>query len=258
MMTRPPLRKIIPPAIFLIGLAVIWHFELSHIFSLKTIQHYSNTLQDYITNHPRDGKLIFVGIYIVVICLCLPVAALLDLVAGFLFGTWVGGTLVMGAALTGAVLVFLIAQTGFGKPLRAKAGPFYTRIANEMHQGAAGYLLFMRLVPVFPFPLVNIIPALLHVRLWTFIWTTAIGIAPMTFIYANLGETLGTINRLEDLFSPSLAFALALLGLLALIPIAVKKTRAYKLKCRMQCESKGENDNEATDAHKQPQSNTLH
>jgi uncharacterized membrane protein YdjX (TVP38/TMEM64 family) len=253
MITRPPLKKIIPPLIFLIGLIVLWQFELKDIFSLKTIQHYGDRLQHYIATNPRDGKLIFVGFYILAICLCFPVAALLDLVAGFLFGTWIGGALVMCGALTGAVLFFLIAQTSFGKPLRAKAGPFYTRIANEMHQGAAGYLLFMRLLPVFPFALVNIIPALLHVRLWTFIWTTAIGIAPMTFIYANLGETLGTISSLEDLFSPPLAIALGLLGLLALSPIAVKKIRAYRLGCRL----KDENNDETAEAHKQPQDHTL-
>lgn len=100
-------------------------------------------------------------------------------------------------AVTGAVIVFLVTQTSFGKPLRAKAGPFYTRIAREMHQGAAGYLLFLRLAPVFPFALVNIIPALLHVRLWTFVWTTIIGITPMTFVYTNLGETLGSISSFE-------------------------------------------------------------
>ncbi len=253
MITLPPMKKIIPPLIFLIGMIALWQFGLKDIFSLKTIQHYGDTLQDYIARNPRDGKLIFVGIYIIAICLCFPVAALFDLVAGFLFGTWVGGALVMCGAVIGAVLVFLIAQTGFGKPLRAKAGPFYTRIANEMHQGAAGYLLFMRLVPVFPFALVNIIPALLHVRLWTFIWTTVIGIAPMTFIYANLGETLGTINSLKDLFSPALAGALGLLGLLALSPIAVKKIRAHKTKCRLE----RENDRKAADTDKQPQDHPL-
>ncbi|MDB5490999.1 MAG: putative rane protein of unknown function [Micavibrio sp.] len=253
MIARPPFRKIIPLLIVLIAMAALWQFELKDIFSLDTIHHYGATLKQYIALNPRDGKLIFVGIYILAICLCFPVAALLDLVAGFLFGTWIGGGLVMCGALTGATLVFLIAQTGFGKPLRAKAGPFYTRIANEMHQGAAGYLLFMRLVPVFPFPLVNIIPALLHVRLWTFIWTTLIGIAPMTFVYANLGETLGTINSLKDLFSPSLALALGLLGVLALGPITVKKLRARKLRCALE----GENDGKAGHAHKNPQDNTL-
>lgn len=252
-MNVPPLKKIILPLIFLIVIFLLWHFELRHIFSLKTIQEYGGSLQDYIAHNKHLGMMIFVAVYVIAICLCLPIAALLDLVAGFLFGTWIGGGLVLCSALVGAVIVFLIAQTSFGRPLRAKAGPFYTKIAREMHQGAAGYLLFLRLVPLFPFPLVNIIPALLHVRLWTFIWTTIIGITPMTFIYANLGETLGTISSLKDLFSPELALALGLLGVLALGPIGVKKLRAQRA---LRLLNK-QNNQQTTDADKQPEQNTL-
>lgn len=227
-MTFLPGKKFILPVLFIIVMIAAWEFGLKHIFSLAHIQASGTGLKHFIELHRTQGLLIFLGIYFLAICVCLPVAALLDLLAGFLFGTLVGGCLVLIGATGGAAAIFLMTKSSLGKTLRNRAGTFYTRAEKEMMQGATSYLLFMRLVPVFPFALVNIIPALFNVPLFTFLWTTIIGIAPVTFIYANLGQTLGTISSLHDLFSLKLALALGLLGVLALIPLILKKAKARR------------------------------
>jgi uncharacterized membrane protein YdjX (TVP38/TMEM64 family) len=111
----------------------------------------------------------------------LPGAAVLTLAGRFLFGWFWGGLASMIAATIGAVLVFLIARTALGEPLAARAGPWLAKLRQGFQEGAFNYLLFLRLVPIFPFWLVNLAPALLGVSFWTYTLATIIGIIPGSF-----------------------------------------------------------------------------
>lgn len=173
--------------------------------------------------HPVPAALGFVALYALVVSLSLPVAVLATLLGGFLFGPVLGTVLAVTGATAGASVVFLIARSAVGEGLRRRAGPLYERVAKGMRANALEYLLFLRLVPLFPFFLVNIVPALFDVRLRTFVIATAVGIVPGTFVYANLGRELGTLSSLSDLVSPMVLLAFLLLGLVALVPVGYKR-----------------------------------
>lgn len=187
--------------------------------SLETLSANRDQLLAWVVANPLLSAVVFVAVYAGVVALSLPVATIVSLLGGFLFGRWLGTALIVSAATLGATAIFCVAKSSFGASLRDRAGPLYHKIAVNMQANAFAYLLFMRLVPVFPFFLVNILPALFHVKTRTFAITTLIGIIPGTFVYANLGRELGTISSLTDLMSMQVLLAFCLLGALALLPV---------------------------------------
>ena len=158
----------------------------------------------------------------------------MTLAGGFLFGVPVGATLTVIGATTGAALLFVIARSALGDMLRARAGPFLARMAEGFRKDAFSYLLFLRLVPAFPFWAVNLVPALLGMRLAPFVLATALGIIPGTTVFSAFGASLGQVFdaggevRLKDVFSPTLIAALAGLGVLSLLPIALRRLRTAR------------------------------
>lgn len=198
---------------------------VGEMLSFDSVKERRNDILAFVEAWPLLSALAFVGLYAVVVSVSLPVAMVGTLLGGFLFGPWLGTLLVIVAATAGASVVFLIARSSVGESLRTKAGPLYDRVAAGMRANAFEYLLFLRIVPLFPFFLVNILPALFDVRLRIFVLATAIGIIPGTFVFANLGRELGTISSLGDLLSVKLFLAFLLLGLVALIPAGY---RAWK------------------------------
>lgn len=222
-MNPQTLKRLIPLALILGLMALAWSLGLQDILSLEAIQAQRATLLVQLEAHPILSALAYIGIYAAIVALSLPVATVLTLLGGFLFGQWVGTLLIVLGATCGATAVFLVARSALGQTLREKAGPLYQRVSKNMQQNAISYMLFMRLVPLFPFVLVNIVPALFNVRIGTYILTTAVGIIPGSFVYANLGRELGQISSLRDLASPQTLAAFALLGAFALIPMLYKK-----------------------------------
>ncbi|HEU4558982.1 MAG TPA: TVP38/TMEM64 family protein [Longimicrobium sp.] len=163
--------------------------------------------------------------YIILTALSLPQAVLLTLASGFLLGRWVGTAVVVIAATIGATLAFLAARYLFADAARRKMAPRLQRVAKGFEEDAFSYLLFLRLVPVFPFWMVNLVSAFTPVTTRTYMAATFLGIIPGTFVYTNLGRRLATLQSGRDLFDRETLLALALLGLLSLVPIAWKKIR---------------------------------
>ncbi|WP_420129603.1 TVP38/TMEM64 family protein [Longimicrobium sp.] len=159
-----------------------------------------------------------------------PAGVLLTLTMGLLFGRWVGTAAVVVAASIGATLAFLAARYLFADAARRRMGPRLQRLARGFERDAFNYILFVRLVPVFPFWLMNLVPAFTPVSARTFFVATAIGITPGTFVFANLGESLGRIDSAGDLVGRNTLIALALLGVMSLLPIAFKKLRNRRKK----------------------------
>lgn len=168
--------------------------------------------------------LAFAG-YVAAIAFSLPVATVLTLLMGFLFGRWVGTALVVVAATTGATIAFLAARYLFAAAAQRRLGTVGAKINAGFTANAFSYLLFLRLVPLFPFFLVNIAPALTGIRLRTFVLATLVGIVPGTFVYVNLGQALGRIDSTQALVSPQVLGAFALLGAIALVPALWKRFR---------------------------------
>jgi uncharacterized membrane protein YdjX (TVP38/TMEM64 family) len=191
-----------------------------------------------------------IAFYVAVVALSIPGAAALTVSGGVVFGTLVGGLLAVISASTGATIVFLVARSAMGEFLIRRAGDLARKLIGRFHQDAFTYLLFLRLVPIFPFWLVNLVPALCQVRLATFIAATAIGITPATFAFAFFGAGLdGAMAAQEAAFTaciaagktdcglhfnlaaaatPQLIMALFTVGIVALAPLAAKHFKARR------------------------------
>jgi uncharacterized membrane protein YdjX (TVP38/TMEM64 family) len=168
-------------------------------------------------------------VYAGAVAFSLPGGLVLSLTMGFIFGRWVGTVLVVAAATVGATLVFLAARYLFADAARRRMGPLGAKLSAGFAENAFYYLLFLRLVPLFPFFLVNLAPAFTGISLRTYVLGTLIGIIPGSFVYANLGQTLGRIDSLSGLVSPETIGAFTLLGAFALVPVLVKRVRSARV-----------------------------
>ena len=195
----------------------------TRLISLDKLLDERETLEAWVAAQPIVAALSFVGVYLLVASLAIPGALVLSLFGGFLFGRWLGTALVLVGATLGGLIVFLVARTAFGESLRRRAGPLGESLAAGMRENAVEVMLFLRLVPVFPFFLVNLVAALFAVPIRVFVLTTAIGIAPAAFIYNSVGRELGTMTSLDGLLSPGAIASLLALAALSLLPIAVRR-----------------------------------
>jgi uncharacterized membrane protein YdjX (TVP38/TMEM64 family) len=225
-------------------IAMGWHRQLS----FETLVRHHEALREFIAMHELAAVGAYVALYVAVIALSVPVGIFLTLVGGILFGAVLGGAAAMVGATTGAIFIFLIAKSAVGEHLMRRAGHLAGKLARGFRADAFSYLLFLRLVPVFPFWLINLVPALCGVRLATFVAATAIGIVPATFGIAFVGAGLDSVIAAQQAayhsclaagrpdcrlqfhmnaaLTPELLTALVVLGILALVPVAVKRLRA--------------------------------
>jgi len=220
------MRRYIPYLLvgLLMAVAIAAHVAgLADILSPEAVLAKRQALQDLVASHPVLAPFGFAAVYVIIAALALPVAAILSLLGGFLFGAWLGSALVLISATAGATIVFLLARSAFGEPLRRKAGPLYDKVAANMRENAFGYLLFMRLVPLFPFFLVNLVAALFDMTARRFVLATFVGMAPATVIYVNFGRQIGTVTNAGDLLSPGVIVALTGLGVLVLTPVIYRQ-----------------------------------
>jgi uncharacterized membrane protein YdjX (TVP38/TMEM64 family) len=238
------------PLIGLVAAAVLARvMGWDQYLSFKTIGLNYDSLQTFIAGNFLAAIGLYMLIYIAVVALSLPGGLLMTLSGGLLFGWKIGAPATVVAATIGATLIFLIAKTSFGESLAAKAGPWIGKLKDGFNENALSYLLFLRLVPAFPFVVVNLAPALLGVPLRTYVLGTFLGIIPGTTAFSVAGAGLGSVVTSQNeiykaclasnpgggdaacpytidtsaIVTPELLAAFALLGIVALIPIALKR-----------------------------------
>jgi uncharacterized membrane protein YdjX (TVP38/TMEM64 family) len=227
-------KRLLPLLVLLIGLGLFFAFDLGHYLSWEALAEYQDWLQGQIAELGLLANLIFIAIYAVAIAFSVPVGTFLTIVGGFLFGTVAGGISVVFGATIGAVCLFLAARYAFYDALHAKAGPALLKMERGFKENAFSYLLFLRLVPLFPFWLVNLVAALLDVPLKIYVIATFIGIIPATFIIASVGNGLGEILAAGEtpdasvIFEPHVLIPILGLAFLALIPVFYKAWKARK------------------------------
>ena len=222
------LLKILILAVFIGGLVTFFALGGNQYLTLETIKSHRDDLLAYTQQH----RLLMIGgaiaVYTLSTALSIPGALVLSRTVGFLFGRWTGTGIIVISATIGATLVFLAARYLFAEAAQRRMGTVARKIIKGFHANAFNYLLFLRLVPVFPFWLVNLVPAFTPIHLRTYFAATAVGILPGSFVFANLGQSLGRIESLDQLLSPEILIAFVLLGLFALIPVMVKKFKIAK------------------------------
>ncbi|HHH36979.1 MAG TPA: TVP38/TMEM64 family protein [Gammaproteobacteria bacterium] len=217
--------KFILAGLFMAGLAAFFLLDGDRYLTLEALKSHRDALLAFTRAHYALALAAGLVIYAVATALSVPGATVLSLAAGLLFGRWMGTALILAAATLGAVLVFLAARHLFAEAARRRMGPLARRLSEGFRRDAFHYLLFLRLVPVFPFWLVNLVPAFTRMSLRSYFLATLLGIAPGSFVFANLGQSLGRIERLDQLLSGETLLALGLLGLFALVPVLVKRLR---------------------------------
>ena len=229
-------RRFLPGALLLLGLAAFFAFGLGDYVSCAFLRDNHEKLSAFIAAHQLTAPLVFILLYGLAVAFSLPVAIILTLAGGFLFGLWQGTLYVVVAATLGAVALFLAARSAMGEGLRGRAGPAVARMEQGFRDHAMSYLLFLRLTPIFPFWLVNLVAAVVGLPLRTFILATAIGIAPASFIYVSVGNGLnaafentrqaaGASCDPRTMISAELLLPLIGLALLALVPVVYQKLR---------------------------------
>ncbi|WP_207480286.1 TVP38/TMEM64 family protein [Arenibaculum pallidiluteum] len=214
------------------AVTVVFALDLHRLLSFEALAAHRGTLLAWVEAHGPLAAGAFVLTYAAATALSLPGGTVLTLAGGFLFGIPAGTACSVIGGTLGAVAVFLAARTALGGALRRRAGPSLDRFAEGFRRDAFSYLLVLRLVPLFPFWLVNLVPAFLGVRLGTYAAATAIGIVPGTLAFASAGAGLGTVFEAGEtpdagiLLRPGVLLPLLGLAALALVPILYRRLKA--------------------------------
>jgi uncharacterized membrane protein YdjX (TVP38/TMEM64 family) len=206
-----------------LAIILFFRFDLSGYLTLAALKTNRQALLDYYAAHRVATVAAFMAVYIVQTALSLPGAAILSLAAGAIFGSGMGTVYANLAATIGATLAFLVARYLLRDAVLLRFGAMLEGMNRELETRGINYLLFLRLVPLFPFFLINLAAGLTRLPLRTFVAGTALGIIPGGFVYVNAGASLASIESLAGIVSPRVLGSFALLGLFALGPALYTK-----------------------------------
>jgi uncharacterized membrane protein YdjX (TVP38/TMEM64 family) len=226
------IKRFAPVAVLAAGFAAFFVFGLDQYLSLDALRAHRSELQAFVADHAVLAVLVFVAVYTASTALSFPGATALTVAGGFLFGALAGTVYVVAAATLGATIVFIVARSAVGDSLRRRAGPWLGRMEEGFRENAFNYLLVLRLVPLFPFFVVNLVPAFLDVRLRTYVVATLVGIIPGSFVFISVGSGLGSVLDMPGELSLGNALTAdvvaALLGLsaLSLLPVAYRRIKS--------------------------------
>lgn len=221
-------KKLILLAVIACAVTVFYLFDLGRYLSLESLKRHRDEVALFYEHNPGMTMLAFIGAYIFTTALSIPGATLLTLLGGAVFGSVLGTALVNIGASCGATLAFLAARFLLSDWVESRFGKRLKKLQDGFEENAFNYMLFLRLVPVFPFFLVNLAAGLTHIPVRTFFFGTMIGTIPGTFVYANAGSNLASIDSLRDIASPGVLGAFALLGLFALVPTLYHRHKSRK------------------------------
>jgi uncharacterized membrane protein YdjX (TVP38/TMEM64 family) len=201
---------------------------LDAVFSFEMLKEKKELLLELVQNHFLLSAILLIVAYAFSVSLMIPIATLFSLAAGFMFGAFWGLFFAVLGASLGAVVSFYVARFILGDTLQTKYAKELERFNREFETNGYSYLFALRLLPIFPFFLINLLCGLTRIDIKTFFITTFIGIIPGGFAYTYAGSQLSNINALGDIFTKEMGFALLFLGLISLIPIVYKKWNQKK------------------------------
>jgi len=237
------LRKWLPLGVIAGVLALAWSQGWFEYVSLSSLIQHREALGEIVSDNFVLSILGYIVLYAGLVAISFPGASLLTIAAGFLFGGLAGGIATLFGATIGAVIIFEIARTSFGETMQKGTGKFVEKMRKGFQEDSFLYLLTLRLTPVFPFWVINIVPALLNMKLVPYTLATFLGIIPGTLAYSYIGSGLDSVIMAQEKFNPGCAasgtckidpgslittdviIAMAGLGLVSLLPIIIKKIR---------------------------------
>ncbi len=198
---------------------VLRYSGIGRYINLTFIWEHKETFHEFINVHYGMSVIFFLSLYIIVVALTVPISIILNIVAGYFFGVFQAVIYSNIGSTVGALLAFLTFRYLLHAGMQQKYGKALARFNARFKQQGAYYLLFMQLLPITPFGLINILAGLSGISMWTFYWTTAVGILPGSVIYAFAGSRLVNVTSVGDILSLPVIIALTLLALLALLPV---------------------------------------
>jgi len=225
-------QRLLPLLVLIGGICVFFALDLNHYLTFSALSEHRQSLLGWTSAHVWLAPLAYIGMYILVVTFSLPGATVMTVSGGFIFGVLAGGAYAVVGATVGATLLFLVAKSSLGDFLLAKAGPVVKRMQAGFEANAWSYMFVLRLVPIFPFFLVNLAPAFLGVPLRIYVVATLFGILPGGFVFALAGAGLGSVFdsgesfTVQGVMTPEMIAALTGLALLALLPVAYKRLGA--------------------------------
>jgi uncharacterized membrane protein YdjX (TVP38/TMEM64 family) len=221
------LRRVVPLGL-LVAAGIAFIIAGGHNYlTFRALAENRGWLCDLVARWGFLSAFLYVAVYAALVALSVPGGAVLTIAGGFLFGAWLGGLCAVVGATLGATGIFLAARAGLGG-LAQRAGPFVGKLEAGFRADAFNYLLVLRLMFILPFWLVNLVPALVGVRLRTYVLATFLGIIPGTFVYASFGNGLNSVVKepgLGVLLQMSVLGPIVGLAVLALIPVVYKRWR---------------------------------
>jgi uncharacterized membrane protein YdjX (TVP38/TMEM64 family) len=244
----PGPRRVLPLVVVAVALAFVFVSGLYRELSLEALVRHHAAIAQAVADHPAAAFAGYVGLYIAVVALSIPGALFLTVAGGVVFGTLFGAVGAIIGATVGATIIFLIARGAVGATLVGRAGPTFEKLAAGFRKDAFCYLLFLRLVPLFPLWLINLVPALAGVRLKPYVGATVIGIIPGSFAFAFFGSGIESMFEAKiaaykaclaagqvacrlgldvHMFkTPRVIAGFLVLGLFALLPVVVRRIKA--------------------------------
>ncbi len=245
------MKKFLPLVVLILIFASFFVLGLDEYLTFQALSENRDKLLTFVDDHYVVALVLYFAIYTVSVAASVPGGLLLTVTGGFLFGWVVGGFVTVCSATVGATIIYLVAATSLGDALKQKAGPWLAKLEGGFKDNAMSYLLFLRLVPAFPFWLVNIAPAFLGVPFRTYVIGTFIGIIPGTFVFAFLGTGLDSIIleqqekfqtcqasgsadcslsfNFSSLITTEIILAFVALGIISLVPVVLKRFRKVRL-----------------------------
>ena len=229
---RPLWIRCLPICAIAAGLLLFFVLGFGDYLSFDMLSRHQHDLMAWTEAHYLLAVACFMGLYALAITFSVPGGVWLTLAGGFLFGAIAATVYVVVAATAGALTIFLAARYAFADLLRARTGGAGERMKQGFEENAFNYLLVLRLVPLFPFWLVNLVPAFMKVPVRTYLLATFIGIIPGTFVYAGVGSGLGMVfekGEMPDLgiiFEPEILLPILGLAVLSLVPVIYHKVKA--------------------------------
>ena len=233
---KPPWKRLLPCG--LIALVIVMFFVLGfdEYLSFEALRDHREDLLAWYEANQIMAIASFAILYALVVAFSVPGATWMTLAGGFMFGTVIASITIVISATVGALGIFLIARYAFADYFRAKTGQAGARMEKGFQENALSYMLFLRMVPLFPFWLVNLVPAFLHVPARTFVIGTFIGIIPGTIVFCLAGNGLGAVFEaggdivLKDIIlKPEILTPIIGLAILSLVPIVYKKMKTAKV-----------------------------
>ena len=217
MAARTGVLRVFVVAALVLAVVLFLAFDLGRFLSLEQLKQSQAGLQEIVTRRPIASALAFLAGYVAVAALSLPGAALLTLAGGAVFGFWWGLLLVSFASSIGATLAFLAARFVLRGSVEQRFGRRLAEVDKGLEKDGPFYLFTLRLVPLVPFFVINLVMGLTRMRAWTFYWVSQLGMLAGTAVYVNAGTQLARIDSLSGILSPGLLLSFALLGIFPLL-----------------------------------------